>query len=344
MNRNYLFIVVLLFSMNGCKEQAKEKDEQEPPTSMKDISEMPDPLPSWNEGQSKKAIRGFVKSVTGKNGNAFIKEEDRIAVFDNDGTLWVEQPAYTQFLFAIDRVKALAPKHPEWKNLEPYKSILEGNTEGLKAGGKKAVVELLKATHAGMSTEEFAEIVEDWISTARHPRLNRPYTRCIYQPMLELIDYLKANGFKVFIVSGGGIEFMRPWSDSVYGVPPAQVIGSRIKTRYEVRDGKPLLIRLPELDFMDDREGKPAGIHEHIGRRPLAAFGNSDGDFQMLEWTTSGRDPAFGLIVHHDDAEREYAYDRESIVGKLDRASTEAPQRGWIVVSMKNDWNRIFPE
>jgi len=302
-----------------------------------------DPLPSWKEGGAKQSIFNFVQRVTAPGGKDFVPEPERVAVFDNDGTLWAEQPLYFQLVFALDRVKALAPKHPEWKEKEPFKSVLAGDLKSVLAGGEHALVELIMVSHAGTTTEEFEQVVKDWIATAKHPRFNRSYIECVYQPMLELLVYLRANGFKTYIVSGGGIEFMRPWVERVYGIPPEQVVGSSIKVKYEVRQGTPVLARLPEINFVDDKAGKPVGIHYHIGRRPIAAFGNSDGDFQMLEWTTTGSGPRFGLIVHHDDAEREWAYDRKSSIGKLDRGLDEAPKRGWVVVSMKRDWKFIFP-
>jgi len=302
-----------------------------------------DPLPSWTEGRAKQSVMDFVQNVTALGSKDFVPESERIAVFDNDGTLWAEQPFYFQLVFALDRVKTLAVKHPEWKEKEPFKSVLAGDLKSVLAGGEHALLELVMATHAGMTTEEFEQVVKDWIATAKHPRFNRPYTECVYQPMLELLEYLRANGFKTYIVSGGGIEFMRPWVELVYGIPPEQVVGSSIKVKYEVRQGTPVLARLPEINFIDDKAGKPVGIHYHIGRRPIAAFGNSDGDFQMLEWTTTGSGPRFGLIVHHDDAEREWAYDRKSSIGKLDRGLDEAAKRGWVVVSMQRDWKSIFP-
>jgi len=302
-----------------------------------------DPLPSWTEGRAKQSVVDFVQRVTAPGGKDFVPEPERIAVFDNDGTLWAEQPFYFQLVFALDRVKALAAKHPEWQEKEPFKSALTGDLKGVLAGGEHALLELVMATHAGMTTEEFEQVVNNWIAKAKHPRFNRPYTECVYQPMLELLAYLRANGFKTWIVSGGGIEFMRPWTERVYGIPPEQVVGSSIKTKFEVRDGKPVLMRLPEINFIDDKAGKPVGINQHIGRRPIAAFGNSDGDFQMLEWTTTGSGPRFGMIVHHDDAKREWAYDRKSSIGKLDRGLDEAAKRGWVVVSMKRDWKSIFP-
>jgi hypothetical protein len=302
-----------------------------------------DPLPSWNDGPSKKAILDFVVKVTKEGSPDFVRPVERIAVFDNDGTLWNEQPVYTQFAFALDRVKALAHQHPEWKEKEPFKAVLQGDLKSALALGEKGIVELIMATHARMTTDEFSTIVKDWMATAKHPRFRRPYNELVYQPMLELLSHLRANGFKTYIVTAGGIEFLRPWVEAAYGVPPEQVIGSSIKLDYELRDGKPVLMRLPEVDFIDDRAGKPVGIHKFIGRRPLAAFGNSDGDYEMLEWTTAGQGPRFGLIVHHTDAEREWAYDRDSHVGKLDKALDKAQEKGWVVVDMKRDWKIVFP-
>jgi hypothetical protein len=302
-----------------------------------------DPLPSWNEGATKASILDFVARVTTQGGPFFVPAEQRIAPFDNDGTLWVEQPMYVQLAFALDRVKAMAPLHPEWKDKQPFKAVLEDDMKTLAESGERGLLELVLVTHAGMTTDEFAKIVSDWLATARHPRFKRPYTELVYQPMLELLAYLRANGFKTFIASGGGIEFMRPWTERIYGVPPEQVIGSSIKTRFEMRDGTPLLFRLPDLNFIDDKTGKPIGINEHIGRRPIAAFGNSDGDLEMLQWTTLGASGArFGLIVHHTDAEREYAYDRQSHFGKLDVALEAAAVNKWTVADMKKDWKRIF--
>jgi hypothetical protein len=302
-----------------------------------------DPLPSWNEGQARQSIVTFVANVTKPGSPDFVPVAERIAVFDNDGTLWSEQPMYFQLLFALDRVEELAPQHPEWKTKEPFASLLKGEVKAALAGGKHAILEILMATHAGNTTEEFEEIVKDWISTEKHPTTKRPYTEMVYQPMLELLAYLRANAFKTFIVSGGGIEFMRPWSEKVYGIPPEQVIGSSIKVKFEMREGTPVLVRLPEMDFFDDKEGKPVAIHQQIGRRPIAAFGNSDGDLQMLQWTTAGRGPRFALYVHHTDAEREWAYDRKSSVGRLDKGLEEAQAKGWTVVSMRDDWKTLFP-
>jgi hypothetical protein len=303
-----------------------------------------DPLPSWNDTASKKAIVAFVEKVTTPGSPAFVPVPERIATFDNDGTLWPEQPMYFQLIFILDRVKALAPEHPEWKTQEPFASALKGDMKAVAAAGEKGLLQLVAATHAGMTTEEFTKEVTDWIATAKHPTTGKPYTEMIYQPMHELLDYLRANGFKTFIVSGGGIEFMRPWTEKTYGIPPEQVIGSSLKMKYEVRDGKPVLVKLSGIDLIDDGAGKPVGIQSHIGRRPIFAAGNSDGDFQMLEWTTTGSGPRFGLIVHHTDGDREWAYDRKSAFGKLDHALDEAPKRGWTVVSMKDDWNTIYPK
>ncbi len=302
-----------------------------------------DPLPSWNDSPSKKSIIEFVEKVTLPGSIDFVPPADRIATFDNDGCLWTEQPMYVQAYFIFDRIRALAPQHPEWETQEPYASVLKGDLQSALASGEHGLVEMAMATHAGMSSEEFEEIVTQWITTAKHPKTGKLHTEMVYQPMLELLDYLRANDFKTYIVSGGGIEFMRPWSQRVYGIPAEQVVGSSIKTKYEVRDGKPILTRLPEVDFVDDKEGKPVGIQQHIGRRPVMAFGNSDGDFQMLEWTTSGPGPRFGLYVHHTDSEREFAYDRKSSVGRLDRGLDEAVTRGWTLVDMRTDWKVIYP-
>jgi hypothetical protein len=286
----------------------------------------------------------FVGKITKEGSADFVPIPERIATFDNDGTLWAEQPMYFQLLFALDRVKALAPQHPEWKDKEPFASLLKGDVKGALAGGEPAIFQIVMATHAGMTTGEFEQIVKDWIATAKHPTTKRLYTEMVYQPMLELLAYLRANGFKTFIVSGGGIEFMRPWTEKIYGIPPEQVVGSSIKTKYEMRDGKPVLVRLPGIDFIDDKAGKPVGINSHIGRRPVAAFGNSDGDQQMLEWTQAGGGARLMMLVHHDDAEREWAYGAESKIGTFSNAlMSEAKKSGWTVVDMKNDWKRIFP-
>jgi phosphoglycolate phosphatase-like HAD superfamily hydrolase len=301
-----------------------------------------DPLPSWNDTAPKKAIVAFVEKVTKEGSSDFIPPNERIATIDNDGTLWAEQPIYFQVFFTVDRVKALLPQHPEWKHEEPFASLLKGDMKAVAATGEKEIVKLMAATHAGMTTDEFSQIVTQWITTARHPKTGRPFNEMIYQPMVELLAYLRANGFKTFIVSGGGIEFMRPWVEKAYGIPPDQVVGSSAKLSFELRDGKPVIVKLPELDFVNDKAGKPVGIQKFIGRRPIATFGNSDGDQQMLEWTAAGSGARFALIVHHDDAEREWAYDRKSDVGKLDKALDEANAKGWTIVSMKDDWKRVF--
>jgi len=302
-----------------------------------------DPLPSWNNTAPKNAIVEFVEKVTETGSPDFVLPAERIATFDNDGTLWAEQPMYFQAMFIFDRIKQLAPKHPEWNKKEPFASVLKGDVKGALAGGERALLEMAMATHAGMTTEEFSRIVTEWLSTAKHPKTGRLFTEMVYQPMLELLAYLRVNGFKTFIVSGGGIEFMRPWTERIYGIPPEQVVGSSIKTKYELRDGKPVLMRLPELNFIDDKAGKPVGINQHIGRRPIMAFGNSDGDFEMLEWTTAGKGLRVGLLVHHTDDKREWAYDRDSHIGRLDRGIDEGPRLGWIIVNMRDDWRVIFP-
>jgi phosphoglycolate phosphatase-like HAD superfamily hydrolase len=302
-----------------------------------------DPLPSWNDGPTKQAILTYVEKVTTPGAPDFVPVPERIATFDNDGTLWSEQPMYFQLFFALDRVKELAPQHPEWKDKEPFASLLKGDVKAALAGGDKAILEIVMATHAGMTTAEFEKTVKDWLATARHPKTKRLYTEMVYQPMLELLAFLRANEFKTFIVSGGGIEFMRPWTEVVYGIPPEQVVGSSIQTKFEMRGDGPALVRLPKINFIDDKEGKPVGINSHIGRRPIAAFGNSDGDLQMLQWTTAGDGARFGLLVHHTDAEREWAYDRKSHIGKLDKALDEANAKGWTVVDMKKDWSIIYP-
>ena len=307
-----------------------------------------DPLSSWKEGAAKQAIVAFVKATTEASSPKFVPPAERIATFDNDGTLWVEHPMYTQLVFALDRIKKLAPQHPEWKSQQPFQAVLENDTKTLAAAGEKGIAELVMASHAGMSTAEFEAIVTDWFENARHPRFERRYTELAYQPMLEVLAYLRANGFKTYIVSGGGVEFMRPMTEAVYGIPPEQVVGSTIKTQYEVPDGKPVLMRLPEIDFVDDKGGKPVGINKFIGRRPLAAFGNSAGDRQMLEWTGAGDGRRLMALVFHDDEKREYAYGPanglpNSPFGTFPQSlMDEAKQRGWIVISMKNDWKRIF--
>jgi haloacid dehalogenase-like hydrolase len=302
-----------------------------------------DTLPSWKDGKAKQSILDFVATVTREGSPGFVPVSQRVATFDNDGTLWCEQPMYVQVAFALDQVKTRASEHPEWKKKQPFKAVLDGDMKALAATGERGLVEIIMATHADMSTEDFERVVMDWLSKARQPRFKRPYTELVYQPMLELMAYLRANGFRTYIVSGGGIEFMRPWTERVYGIPPAQVVGSSIKTKFMLRRDIPILLRLPQVNFVDDGPGKPVGINEHIGQRPIAAFGNSDGDLEMLQWTTKGAaTPCLALIVHHTDGEREYAYDRQSHVGRLDKALDAAKINNWTVVSMKDDWARIF--
>jgi phosphoglycolate phosphatase-like HAD superfamily hydrolase len=302
-----------------------------------------DPLPSWNNGAARNNILSFVEKVTTEGTADSVPPAERIAVFDNDGTLWAEQPIYFQVQFALDQVKNLAPKHPEWKTKQPFKALLEGDKKAFAAGGEKALLDVIAVSHAGMTTEEFEQAVKGWLATATHPRFNRPYNEIVYQPMIELLAYLRANGFKTFIVSGGGVEFMRVWVEKVYGIPPEQVVGSVGKQTFQLRDGKPVLLKLPAVDFLNDKEGKPVGIQKFIGRRPIFAFGNSDGDHQMLQWTAAGPGARFTGLLHHTDANREWAYDRNSSIGKLDKALDEAAAKHWTIVDMKRDWNRVFP-
>ncbi|MCP4775892.1 MAG: haloacid dehalogenase-like hydrolase [Planctomycetaceae bacterium] len=302
-----------------------------------------DPLPSWNDVESKQAIISFVEKVT-KPGPNYVPPAERIATFDNDGTILSESPSYVQLAFVIKRVKELAPQHPQWKDKQPFKGVLEGDMKAVADSGEHGVVELVMATHSGMTADEFTSLVENWLANAKHPKTGRPYTEMVYQPMLELLAYLRANDFRTYIVSAGGLEFMRPWTEKIYGIPPEQVIGSSIKTIYEIRDGRPVLVRLSEINFLNDKAGKPVAINQYIGKRPIFAAGNSDGDREMLEWTTAGEGPRFGLIVHHTDAQREAAYDRESSIGRLDKALDQAETSGWTVVDMKNDWKVIYPK
>jgi len=302
-----------------------------------------DPLPSWNDGAAKRSIVAFVEKVTRPGSAEFVPAPERIATFDNDGTLWCEKPLPVQLYFLVDRIRTLAPQHPEWQTTEPFASVLKGDVGAALSGGERGIMEMFMATHTGTTTDEFARIVQDWIATAKHPKTGRLNTQMVYQPMLEVLSYLRANGFKTFIVSGGGVEFMRPWAERVYGVPPEQVVGSSVKTKFELRAGTPVLVRLPELNFNDDKGGKPVGINEHIGRRPVMAFGNSDGDQQMLEWTAAGPGARFALYLHHDDNVREFAYDRQDSLARLDKGLDEAKAKGWTVVSMKDDWTTVFP-
>jgi phosphoserine phosphatase len=326
---NPFVFVLVLFSFSACGPEPAQN--------------APDPLPSWNEGETKSAIKNFVGEVTDPQSGDYIDIPDRVAVFDNDGNLWSEQPVYFQLFFAMDRVKALAPDHPEWSSEQPFKAVLEGDMEALGSQGAQGILELVMATHSGFTTDEFEGMVKDWLNTARHPRFDRPYTDLVYQPMLELLDYLRQNGFKTFIVSGGGIDFMRPWVEEVYGIPRDQVIGSRIKTEWVLGDDAPVIIRLPEIEFINDKEGKPLGIHTFIGRKPVFASGNSDGDLAMMRWTASGEGRRFMLYLHHTDADREWAYDRNSSVGRLDEGLEVASEKGWTVIDMKRDWKVIYP-
>ena len=321
---NYLFGALVLLAIMASGANAKD-------------------LASWENTGAKDAITDFVKKVTKKGSADFVPEAERIAVFDNDGTLWTEQPFYFQLSFALDRVKVLAPQHPEWKSTEPFASVLKNDFNGIMASGKEGLMKIVAASHANTTSEEFAKSVSDWLATAKHPKTGQPYNKMVYQPMLELLDYLRDNGFKTFIVSGGGIDFMRVFAEEAYGIPPEQVIGSSLKAKYEVINGVPTITKIPDLSFYDDKEGKPIGIYQHIGRRPIFAAGNSDGDYQMLEWTTSGAGARFGLIVHHTDAEREWAYDRESHIGTLNKGLDDAKPKGWLLVDMKNDWKLIYP-
>jgi phosphoserine phosphatase len=330
-------ILLILIAFIACKNPVETNETNNSTTVTQE-----DPLPSWNDGETKTNILDYVKSVT-QEGDQFIPISERIAAFDNDGNLWSEQPAYFQLFFTMDRIKELAPEHPEWKDEQPYKSVLENDMKTLASFGEHGLIEIVMATHGGNTVEEFEQIVNDWLAVAKHPRFDRPYTDLVYQPMLELINYLKENDFKVFIVSGGGIEFMRPWVEGVYGIPKDQVVGSSIKTEYDYNNGNPVIRRLPKMNFIDDKEGKPIGINQHIGRKPVFASGNSDGDLQMLRWTDSNNYPSFQLYLHHTDSDREWAYDRESHIGKLDKGLDEGMEKEWTIIDMKNDWKIIYP-
>jgi phosphoglycolate phosphatase-like HAD superfamily hydrolase len=306
-------------------------------------AERPDPLPSWNDGAAKKALLDFVAKVTDKNGTDYVPPAERIATFDNDGTLWCEQPMYFQVVFVFERVRELAAAHPEWKGKQPFKAVIDGDRKAMAKFTEKEMDQLFAATSAGMTPEEFKATAAKWLGASKHPRFKRPYKELVYQPQLELMKHLRAGGFKVFIVSGGGTDFIRSYAEGAYGVPPEQVVGTSAKTRYDFKDDVARLIKLPEIQSIDDGPGKPININWHIGRRPTLAFGNSDGDKQMLEYTASGKGPRLMLLLHHDDAEREYAYDRKSRVGRLDKAWDEAVRRKWVVVSMKKDFKKVFP-
>ena len=336
-------LAVLGALLVACDRQPEQAPQAQPGGAASASIAGTDALPSWNDGASKQAIRDFVGRVTREGGPDFVPVPERIATFDNDGTLWAEKPLPFQLLFTVDRVKAMAPRQPEWKSKEPFASLLNGDMHAVAASGEKGILQLLAATHTGMTTDEFSQSVQQWITTARHPQSKRLYTEMVYQPMLELLAYLRANGFKTYIVSGGGVEFMRPWAERVYGIPPEQVVGSSGKLKLEQRDGRLVLVKLPEIELIDDKEGKPAGIHQRIGRRPIAAFGNSDGDLQMLQWAAAGAGARFALFVHHDDAAREFAYDRDDKLQKFSVGWDEALARKWTVVSMRDDWKTVFP-
>ena len=308
------------------------------------VSSQAKPLASWNETVIKKTIIDFVSKTTTPGSPDFIPVSDRIACFDNDGTLWAEQPVYFQLMFAVDRIKALAPGYPEWKTKQPYQALLNNDLQTALAGGEGAIVEIVMATHAGLTTDEFDLLVRNWINSATHPITGKRYVDMVYQPMIELLEYLRENEYKTFIVSGGGVDFMRVWAEEVYGIPPDQIVGSSVKVKFEMKEGTPALVKLPEINFIDDKEGKPVGIHQHIGKRPVFTAGNSDGDYAMLQYTTSGKGPRLGMIVHHTDSICEWAYDRKSPVGRLERGLDEASKNNWLIVDMKENWNRIYPE
>ena len=332
-------LVIALLAVTAACNKAAPSADQAPAAQ----AAAADPLPSWNDGPAKERVIGFVKRVTTAGTSDFVPEPERIATFDNDGTLWGEQPMYVELFFTIDRVKAMAPDHPEWKNKQPFKALLAGDLKGVMASGEKGIAELVGVTHSGMTEDEFRAIVKAWITTAKQPEKQMYFTSMVYQPQLDLLKYLRASGFKTFIVSGGGVDFMREWTDSIYGIPPEQVIGSRGKLKYTTPGGKGVLNKLPAIDLVDDGPGKPVGIGQEIGRRPIIAVGNSDGDYQMLDYTTTSPGARLGLIIHHDDAAREYAYDRDSKIGHLAMALDSASVKEWLVVSMKNDWKVIYP-
>ncbi|MDH4057161.1 MAG: haloacid dehalogenase-like hydrolase [Cyclobacteriaceae bacterium] len=336
MKTRYIFFLSLSFIFFACTNGTKDVVQLD--------EESVEPLPSWNEGKSKQSIIDFVTKTTNEGSPDFIPVADRIACFDNDGTLWSEQPFYFQLAFTIDRVKVKAPEHPEWQTEQPFKALLEGDMKTVMAGGEHGLLQLVMATHAGMTTDEFETIVQDWISTAKHPTSGKLYKEMAYQPMIELLNYLRAHEYKTFIVSGGGVDFMRPWTEEVYGIPKDQVIGSTGKVRYEVVDGKSVLVKLSELNFIDDKEGKPVGIHQFIGKRPVFTAGNSDGDYAMLQYTSSGTGPRFGIIIHHTDSVREWAYDRQSHIGRLDKGLNDAAKYNWTIVDMMHDWKGIYKE
>ncbi len=332
-----ILAILLFVACNPNPEKAKENPK------VREETVSTDPLPSWNDGQSKQSIINFITNSTKEGSADFVPVADRIACFDNDGTLWSEQPLYFQMLFALDQVKAMAPQHPEWKNKQPFKALLEGDMKTALPGGEKSLMQIIAVTHSGMTTDAFEKTVTDWIATATHPKTGKHYNEMIFQPMVELLDYLRANGYKTFIVSGGGVDFMRPWVEKAYGIPPDQVVGSSGQLKYDTLGGKPVLIKLPGINFVDDKEGKPVGIHQFIGKRPVFTAGNSDGDYDMLQYICTSSGPHFGMIVHHTDADREYAYDRESHIGTLIKGLDDASKYGWLIVDMKRDWKKIYP-
>lgn len=326
----------MIFLLISCQQQAS-------PESFVNTDTLTDPLPSWKEGSAREAIISFIEETTDSSNQAFIPVKDRIAVFDNDGTLWSEQPYYYQLQFAFDRIKTMLPDHPEWKEDPIFSAVIQGDLDVVIESGVEGLVRLVMDSHTGITTDEFGQIVKNWIDTARHSKTGRLYKEMVFQPMLELLEYFRENGFKTYIVSGGGVDFMRAWSEEVYGIPPEQIIGSSIKMKFEIRQENPIIVRQPEIEFINDKEGKPVGIQKSIGRKPVAAFGNSDGDLAMLQWTESGKGKRLMVYIHHTDSIREWAYDLNSHIGKLDKGLREASEKGWVVVDMKSDWNRIYP-
>jgi hypothetical protein len=345
MVKNSVLLFGFIFLITSCQSVDSNQDKGQEPTEIAQKEQNDNPLPSWNDGATKQAIIDFVEKTTTEGSPDFIPVEDRIATFDNDGNLWSEQPLYFQFLFAVDRLKAMADDHPEWQTQQPFKALLEDDHKTALAGGTKSILEIVMTTHARMTTEEFDATVKEWLATSKHPKTGMHYNEMIYQPMVELLDYLRAHDYKTFIVSGGGIDFMRAWVEEAYGIPPYQVVGSSGKLAFQINEsGEPVLMKQAELNFIDDKDGKPIGIHQHIGKRPIIASGNSDGDYQMLQWTTAGEGyPRLGLLLHHTDSVREFAYDRESHVGRLNNGLDDAEKMGWLVIDMKEDWNRVYP-
>lgn len=340
MNKIFIYIIFSIYlGLIGCRTNEERNNSKIP-----DVSEQEVFLESWNEGPSKEAIMDFVEKTTNANSTDFVPENKRIAVFDNDGTLWSEQPVYFQLFYAVDFIKKHAAEHPEWSQSTAIQAILNDDLKGALAGGEKALAELVMVSHANMTEDEFANSVKDWLSTSKHPQTGKPFNQMIFQPMLELLDYLRSHEYKTFIVSGGGIDFLRVWAEEAYGIPPYQVVGSSLKAKYEEVDGKLQIIKLPELNFYDDKAGKPVGIHQHIGIKPTIAVGNSDGDYEMLEYTTNSDGPRLGIYIHHTDSVREYAYDRESHIGQLVKGLDDADKNGWVIVDMANEWRTIYPD